>query len=346
MKAKLLERLTFGARKYMPELSDPVSARKMNTLIGLLEIQSSKAFSFYDTLFDILTQRNSKLGRIIPGCEKIASDALRRNHPFLRILKVPVLYFNRGYGAAMLREGVPLPYGIRNPISLMQMPYSKFVSLSTLTSIAHEAGHEGMNKLGLESTFQRVIRESLINAEASHAVADLLSNAYTEIFADVWGTCLCGSAYLSVSRDLLSVPPGLALAVNSNDVHPTPLVRLLLLFRLARQMWGTGIWQRWEEEVLDTYPLDRLRQSKQEIIQEQMRLLPDLSSAILETGLEVLGGKPITSLFDLNAISPQNLDKHINSDGKVILSGLRPCQQLSLFRYLFDRGMVSVYGSE
>jgi hypothetical protein len=340
MKSRLIARLTSGARKYMPEMSDPVAARQMNALIGLLEIESSKAFTFYDTLFDILTQRNSKLGRIIPGCEKIASDALRRDHPFLRILNAPVLYFNRGYGAAILREGVPLPYGIRNPISLMQMPYSKFVSLSTLTSIAHEAGHDGMNKLGLESTFQMILRQSLKNAGASDTVTDLLSNAHTEIFADVWGTCLCGSAYLSVSRDLLSVPPNLALAVNSNDPHPTPLVRLLLLFRLARQIWGSGAWNMWEDEVLDTYPLDRLHIGTREIIDEQIALLSDVSSAILETGLKVLGGKPITSLFDLDAISPQKLNKHVDSNGLIVIGGMRPCQQLSLFRSLLDRGKV------
>ena len=196
------------------------------------------------------------------------------------------------------------------------------------------------DKLGLVSTFQRVIRESLINAGASPAVTDLLSNAHTEIFADVWGMCLCGSAYLSVSRDLLSVPPHLALAVNFNDPHPTPLVRILLLFRFASRLWGSCIWQMWEKEVLNTYPLDILLKSKREIIEEQIRVLPALSSAILDTGLKVLGGKPITSLFDLEVISPQNFEKRICSDGKVFVSGLSPCQRLSLFRYLFDRGMV------
>jgi hypothetical protein len=324
----------------MSRLSDPLSARKMNTLIGLLEIKSSQAFTFYDTMFDLLTQRNSKLGIIIPGCERIASDALRRNHPLLRTLMAPVVYFNRGYGAAVLREGVPLPYGIKNPLSLMQMPYSKFVSLSTFTSIAHESGHIAQDKLQLERTFQRVLREALLNADASRVVTDILSNAHTEIFADLWGMCLCGSAYLSVSRDLLSVPPTLALAVNSNDPHPTPLVRMLLLFRLARELWGSGIWQRWEKEVLNTYPVDVLQKSKRYIIEEQIRLLPDVTSAISETTLKELGGRPITSLFDLRAISIQNFENRIYLDGKVVLTGLSPCQGLSLFRYLFDKGLV------
>jgi hypothetical protein len=340
LKNRLIARLSLGARKYIPDLSNIVAARKMNTLIGALELEASKAFTQFDTLFDLLTQRNSKLGKILPGCEKIAADALRRNHPFLKLLEAPVACFNRGYGASYLREGVPLPYGIRNPISIMQLPYAKLVSLSTLTSITHEEGHHVQNQLGLESTFHTIIRESLISVGASRHVVDLLSQAHTEIFADVWGMCLCGSAYLSVSRDLLSVPPSLALAVNFEDPHPTPLVRLSLLFNMSRQMWGSGVWDRWEEEISNTYPLDELQKSKREIIEEQMRFAPDLSRAILGTGLKVLDDKPITSLFNIEVISPQSLNKHIHSDGVFDLSGLSPCQQLSLFRYFFDIGKV------
>jgi hypothetical protein len=340
LKNRLIARLSIGARKYLPELSNIVAARKMNTLIGALELEASKAFTFVDTLSDLFTQRNSKLGEILPGCERIASDALRRNHPFLKILEAPVVCFNRGYGASYLREGVPLPYGIRNPISIMQLPYARLVSLSTLTSIAHEAGHHGQHQLGLESTFHTIIRKSLISAGASRPVVDLLSQAHTEIFADVWGMCLCGLAYLSVSRDLLSVPPSLALAINFEDPHPTPLVRLSLLFNLSRQMWRSGVWDRWEEEVLSTYPLDELQKGKRDIIEEQMRFAPDLSRVILGTSLKELGGKPITSLFNIDVISPQSLNKHIHYDGTIDLSGLSACQQLSLFRYLFDRGNV------
>jgi hypothetical protein len=340
LKNRLQARLTQGARKYLQNLSDVSSAREMNNLIGLIEIESSKAFTFYDTLFDTLSQRNSKLGRILPGCEKIAADALRRDHPLLKMLNASIVCFNRGYGAAMLREGVPLPYGIKNPVSFMQIPYSKVVSLSTLTSEAHEAGHVAMNKLGLESTFHQLIQKSLSDAGASPTVVDLLGSAHTEIFADVWGICLCGGAYASVSRDLLSVPPKLALAINSNDPHPTPTVRALLLFELCRQLWGRGMWDGWQEEILLTYPLEMLPQSHRNIIREQIQFLQILSNAMLTTGLKVLDGKPITSLFDLDGISPENLKSNSSSEENFIVKGFRPCQQLSLFRYLLDTGRI------
>jgi hypothetical protein len=109
---------------------------------------------------------------------------------------------------------------------------------------------------------------------------------------------------------------------------------------MSRQMWGSGVWDRWEEEISNTYPLDELQKSKREIIEEQMRFAPDLSRAILGKGLKVLEDKPITSLFNIEVISPQSLNKHIHSDGVIDLSGLSPCQQLSLFRYFFDSGKV------
>jgi hypothetical protein len=73
---------------------------------------------------------------------------------------------------------------------------------------------------------------------------------------------------------------------------------------MSRQMWGSGVWDRWEEEISNTYPLDELQKSKREIIEEQMRFAPDLSRAILGKGLKVLEDKPITSLFNIEVISP------------------------------------------
>lgn len=149
-----------------------------------------------------------------------------------------------------------------------------------------------MGKLGMVSPFQTLIRESLANVSASNDIVNLLGNCHTEIFADVWGTCLFGSAYASVSRDLLSIPPNMALAVNALDPHPTPFIRILLIFEICRQIWGRGMWDVWEKEIRNTYPLTILPQGKREVIDEQIELLPVLPEAMLNTNFKVLGEKP------------------------------------------------------
>jgi hypothetical protein len=64
---------------------------------------------------------------------------------------------------------------------------------------------------------------------------------------------------------------------------------------------------------------------------------------LLGTRFQVLEGKPITSLFDLSALNPTRLQRSADTaaSGKLDLKGLSPCNQLTVFRLIREKGDTS-----
>ena len=96
--AGLASRLKADGRTWLPRANDPADARQLNALLGALELDLARAYTFFDTYMDILTQRHPPvLGRLLAGCDVLTLDAITRDHPALAIVEPPLVYYDRGF---------------------------------------------------------------------------------------------------------------------------------------------------------------------------------------------------------------------------------------------------------
>jgi hypothetical protein len=344
VEARLLRRLKRGARAHLPQANSPQAAAILNALLGEIEMEMSRVFTFFDTYMDVLTQRHPpELGQLLAGCDVLAWDGINRDHPALAIVEMPLVYCDRGFGASTLREGVRLPGHGLNPIPLIQIPYSRLKEKYNLTSILHEVGHEAMVRLGLVKALPKVLRLALARAGAPKSIEDLFALWSFEIGPDFWTFCACGIAEAGAIREILALPPSHAFRIAWADPHPPPYLRSLLSFDWCRQVWGSGVWDRWEKEWHDFYRLKDAPLETRDIVKKAVTYIPVITRALLRTSFRVLNGKTMPDLFNMAALAPSELQRIVDNSkaGSLELKGLPPSAHLAVFRLIKDQGRLS-----
>jgi hypothetical protein len=338
---RLSRRLKRVTKEYLPQLESKDAAAILNGLLGEIELEMSKTYTVFDTFMDVLTQRNTpELGGLLAGCDALALDALRKNHPALQIVEPPLVYCDRGFGASTLREGIRLPGRGYNPTPLIQIPYSRLKEKCNLTSIFHEVGHEALVRLKLNTGIPKAMSAAMKKAQAPAAIRDLFALWCSEIGPDFWTFCSCGIAEAATIREILSLPPPHVFRLVWSDPHPPPFLRALITFDWCRQVWGDGIWDDWEKEWLEFYPLKEAPPVIRDLMAKARQFIPVVGRVLLKTKFRTLNGKTLPELFDLSAVAPKELKRILkNSEkGKLNLKGLSPSVQLAMFRLLKEEG--------
>jgi hypothetical protein len=338
---RLLSRLKRAADLHLKHLWDRNEAIRLNSLLGEIELDLSRAFTFFDTYTDVLTQRASPvLGALLAGCDVLAWDALKKDHPALDNVEPPLVHCDRGFGASILREGVRLPDATPNPMPLIQIPYSRLKEKYNLTSIHHEAGHQALKRTGLQTAIPKAFRAALARAGASETIQNMFSLWSSEIGPDFWAFCSTGLAQPAATREILALPPAHVFRVSGSDPHPPPYVRVLLCFEWTRHVWGRGDWDTWEQEWQQCYPLELASARTQQILRELKTYLPIVSSTLLNTKFRVLERRTIPELFNLSSLAPWKLQAVAATakSGYLNLTALSPSVQLAVFRVVRDKG--------
>jgi hypothetical protein len=339
IEARLLGRLKRASAVHLHRAHSLAEARKLNAALGEIELETSGAFLVFDTFADILTQRSSpELGPLLAGCDVLAWDAMKRGHAALALIEPPLVYCERGFGAAIIREQVPFPDRTPNPLPMIQIPYSRLRDKLLLTSVLHESGHQALVLLGLVDALPRAFRAALDRAGAPAMLSDLFALWSSEIGPDFWSFCMSGPAAAAGLRDLLSLPPAHVLRVSWTDPHPPPYLRVLLGFAMCRQRWGEGTWDDWEREWLALYPLDGVAPAAREALASGKAQLQLLARTLLTARFAALGNRPIASLFDLDLLDPARTRMRARTGRPTI--GLSPGAQLATFRAMQDDGIL------
>jgi hypothetical protein len=341
--ARSLEQRLLRATAVSGPPKSAAAAQHLNERLGRMELELAAAYTFFDTYMDVLTQRlTPQLGRLLAGCDRLAWDALSRPHPQLAKLVMPIVFCDRGFAAAIIRQDVRLPGRSVNPLPLLQIPYSRLQEKYNLTSVLHEAGHQGLIKLGLLEPLRAALARAV--ATDAHDLPGRFALWASEIGPDFWGFCLSGPAQASSVRDILSLPPGDVFRLSNSDPHPPPYIRVLLSFEWCRQVWGKGRWDDWERDWLGMYPLEGAPADTAPILDAARRELPGIARALLSTRFSSLSGRRLVDLFDLTPLAPQNLARLAQPvrQGRLRLSGLPPCSQLAVFRTILDDGSLSL----
>jgi hypothetical protein len=342
--ARLTARLNGLVDRYIPAALHALpAARRLNAGLGRMEHELARAFVFFDTYMDVLTQRRpAELGAVLAGCDVLAREAMVRNHPALRLIEPPCVCCNRGSGASILRERVLLPDGSPNPMPLIEIPYARLKQKHNLTSVLHEAGHQALSRLGLVAELPEALRAALKRAGAPEPVRDLYALWALEIGPDFWAFCLVGAAEAAALMDLFALDPMSALRIAVPDPHPPPYLRTLLAIEWCRIAWGRGPWDRWATEWRRLYPLGRVPPANRAMLIEARRQLPVVARALFDARLAGLGGRTLPTLFDLGDVAPARLARIAATAerGRLELRGLGACTQLAVFGALRRRGRL------
>jgi len=345
IEAKLRNTLKREGGKLLGNIHDANSRKELTRLLGRIELTLSKYFTYFDTFVDLLSQRHlPEMGLLLGGCDVLAWDSLKKDHPALSIVEEPLVSFNRGFGASILREGVRLPDGTPNPLATIQIPYTKLRDKYNLTSVVHETGHLAIVQLDLVQALPDAIREALSAAGASKRLRELYGLWCKEIGPDFWGFCNCGAAQASSVMEILNLPASRVFRVSSGDPHPPPYLRVLLACEWCRQQWGRGDWDDWEKEWIHTYPLEEAPDKYRAILISGLKFRPVVSRTLFHTRFRLLGNRTIPSLFNIESVSPSRLNRIIEAaekNGILDLSQLSPCGQLALFRMLRNKSKIS-----
>ncbi len=336
---RLSARVKAAGRAYLPTAHETGSARRLNAVLGELELDLSESFGFFDAYMDVLTQRHAPvLGPLLAGCDALALEAIRKAHPALRIVEPPLVYCDRGFGASTLREGVRLRHGIPNPMPLVQIPYARLVEKCTLTSILHEVGHEALVRLGLVTVLPDVLREALTRAGAPQQVREYFPIWSSEIGPDFWTFCESGLASAAAIQEILALRPDVVLRVSGIDPHPPPYLRVLLVFEWCRQVWGRGPWDGWDTRWRELYDPDAATPAASALLRAAVPYLPVVARALLTTRFRVLEGRRLPDLFDLDALAPARLAPLVARLGSDAFQTMPAARQLAVFRLASERG--------
>lgn len=333
--ARLSSRLKRATDALLPHSGAAAGARRLNSALGQIELDLSRAYLFFDSYMDVLTQRSSpELGAVLGGCDALALDAMRRDHPALALVEPPLVYCDRGFGASILRESIPFPDGSPNPMPLIQIPYVRLKEKYNLTSILHEAGHQALARLGLVEALARAVRAALARADAPTAIQHFYGRWSFEIGPDFWAFALSGAAEAAAVRDLFALPTAHALRISFDDPHPPPYLRALLTFDWCRRAWGRGIWDEWEEAWMETYPLDSVPAETRGVLTAARRYVAVIGRTLFETRFANLDRRRLVDLFDLAALAPDRISQRAGRvrKGRLNLAGLTPSVQLAVFR--------------
>jgi hypothetical protein len=334
-------RLRTAARRFEPERGRQ-AARALFGELAELELRTAEAYAFFDTFMDVLTQRLApELGHQLKGCDALAADALDRDHPALRLAGEPIVYCNRGFGAAIIRSGVMLSEAGRNPVPLIQLPYARLQEKHNLASLLHETGHEALVRLRIRSRLVRAMRRRL-DGQVRPELRDHLARWTLELAPDFWAFGCTGAAQAATVRDVLAVPAPHALSV-THGVHPPPYLRVLFSFHWSRAAYGRGPWDDWEAEWRASYRLADAPAGSRELLRDAERVIARASGVFFEERLGPLGNRPLVDLFDLEAVAPARLAAQMRGqcDDSPRFARLRPAQQLAVFRLLRERSHVS-----
>jgi len=325
------------------ELLSAQDVRRANGELGQLELEASKAFGLFDTFMDILTQRHSPaLGPQLRGCDVLAAEALRRDTPALIACRTPIVYCNRGYGAAVVRSEARLYADIPNILPLIQIPYGRLQEKLQLTSLLHEVGHEAAGRLALLPPMRTAIATELTQHGTSSAVIELFVHWLSEIAADLWSFLASGVAHAATLREILALPAEHVFRLSMQVPHPPPYLRALLGFQLCRDCWGSGPWDGWEAQWLANYPREECPPTTRDLFDAARAALPQVSHILLGARYKTIGGRRLAQLFDLDALAPVSLMRHAKdfAAGRAVSARLPACAHLAVFRLARERGLV------
>ena len=140
------------------------------------------------------------------------------------------------------------------------------------------------------------------------------------------------------------MPPTDVFRISFVDPHSAPWLRVLLSIDWAKRTYGQeGIYNEWEKDWLNSYPLEYAPPKLQKLLAMLRSYFPIVNDVLFGAKFSALNGKTLPSLFNLDQLHIRNLELKASSflnTGKLSLS-TSSSEHIAVFALLREKGMLS-----
>jgi hypothetical protein len=281
---------------------------EMQRRFVLLRLGFNDVLSQFDLFSDAITQRSERdTGIWLSGLDVFCADALSLPGGYYTAPQV-ITYLDRGPGAAIRRARTRLPGGIENPVAIIRVPRERMVGHGIASSVVHEVGHQAAALLELVPSLRRAIQEHARRSAAGGKEAWALWDRWaSEIAADFWSIAKLGIGSTLGLVGVVSLPAYFVFALQPQDPHPMPYVRVLLSCAIGGALYPH---QQWGElaRVWDAlYPLPAADTERARVIASLRETMPAFVGLLVEHRPPSLRGRSLREAVALPERRPDRL---------------------------------------
>ena len=265
-------------------------------------LRTESTLDFYG---DAINSRSSDyLASILTSCDILARLSMHKILVPLGQASPPVLtYIDKGLGASILKAGLRLwDQQTISPVAAIKVVRH---NLFRPTSLIHEAGHQIAHIIGWNQQLADHLRNVLMPYDKN--VAMVWGSWASEIAADAVAFVYTGYASVAALHDVLAGSSAFVFNFAPGDPHPISFLRVLLGIHMCRLVYRKGPWDQMEENWLSAYPLSYLGEDLSRLIERSVKLMPQITQAVLYGELACFGKKALIHLINPQTVSYSNL---------------------------------------
>jgi hypothetical protein len=305
---KLAGRLHAYLRWLRGPQSGDVSPAEWQRRFTILRLQFVAMLGQFNIFSDVMTQRSEhETGVWLAGLDVAAADALNLPGGFYKVPPV-ACYLAPGHGAAIRRAFTPLPGGGDNPLAIIRVPRERMVGSGVASSLVHEVGHQGAALLHLANSLRPVLSGLRRQGDRSQQLVwGFWGRWISEIVADFWAVARLGVGATIGLLSVVSLPKFFVFRISADDLHPPPVVRVLLSCAMGNALYPDPQWaaiaRLWEA----VYPPVDLHPEKRRILGLVIASIPGFVSVLINHRPRSLRGRSIAEVLSNGRIRPSRL---------------------------------------
>jgi hypothetical protein len=281
----------------------------------------------WDFYFELFGQRQSRFGLWLLSTDRIALDCYQVTYLGIGKEKSvpappPFTYMRTGFGPATYRRGIKLRQLGRqyNPFPLIQLPYHRMVNPWTLGAVLHEVSHNTQSDLSLSRAVPLAIARTLLSAGLGRDVTRVWVRWNRETFSDLCGLLLGGPCIVASLMDVVGRSPKITYHFDSNGVHPTPYLRVLISVELLRRMGFQTEAERYAHAWTTLYPAPRKSTLPKELLLTAPRAIALVVDAVCYKPFAEIGNKTLAEVYRFG----QKEQRMIEECARRLASGMDP----------------------
>jgi hypothetical protein len=323
-----LRQAAIGYVRWLRGTGENTSAAEMQRRFTIVRLRFNDVLTQFDLFSELVTQRSEHdTGVWLAGLDALAADAMAwpgadRGQP------EAVCYLARGPGAAVRRARTRLPGGGLNPVAIIRVPRERMVGHGIASSLVHEVGHQVAALLQLVESVRPALRAAQQRAAgpAEHAAWDSWYQWVSEAVADAWASSKLGIGSTLGLMSVVGLPAWFVFRVNTDDVHPTPWIRVKLSCALGDALYPHRQWRELADLWEALYPTAGLAPAHRQQLVVLEATIPRFVAVLLNHRPSSLRGRPLGEVMTMPEREPSRLARlwRANRDGQAPLRDLPP----------------------
>lgn len=322
-----LRQEVIGYVRWLRGTGENTSAAEMQRRFTIVRLRFNDVLTQFDLFSELITQRSEHdTGVWLAGLDALAADAMAWPGGYYGQPEA-VCYLARGPGAAVRRARTRLPGGGLNPVAIIRVPRERMVGHGIASSLVHEVGHQVAALLQLVESVRPALRAQQQAAESAERAAwDSWYLWVSEAVADAWATSRLGIGSTLGLMSVVGLPAWFVFRANTDDVHPTPWIRVKLSCALGDALYPHRQWRELADLWEALYPPAGLDPEQRQHLAVLKATIPRFVAVLLNHRPPSLQGRPLGEVMAMAEREPSRLARlwQASRDGQAHLRDLPP----------------------